>query len=417
MKKIVLIFVLLFTLMHDFVNGQWVNMSGTSNQPYISSTITCLAVKDTNLFAGTYGGGIFLSTDNGASWKDVNNGLAKGYIEFIAVKGTYIFAGTNGGGMFLSKNNGESWTTVNNGLKTSQMISFALDRDKLYVGTGEFGGVYILNNEGNSWIEINDGLHITDIIPSLVIANNFLFAGTNGWGVYLSTNDGTSWSSAMNGLTSTCIMSLAAMGYNLFAGTNGGGVFLSTNDGKNWSPVNNGLMETDRWVESFAVCDSNLFAGMGSGVFFTKNNGTNWNDFNNGFPDNMTIEVECLTINKDYLFAGTLSDGVWRRPLSDMITGIEKDDHDFMKDYSLEQNFPNPFNPSTLIRYKVPKVSNVSLKVFDMLGREVSTLVNEQKLPGKYEVKFDGSKLSSGVYLYKLQAGDFVQTKKLILIK
>jgi len=86
-------------------------------------------------------------------------------------------------------------------------------------------------------------------------------------------------------------------------------------------------------------------------------------------------------------------------------------------EFILEQNYPNPFNPSTSIMYHVARSSNVTLKVYDVLGREVATLVNEQKSPGTYEVKFDGSNLASGMYLYRLQAGNIVISKKMLLMK
>jgi hypothetical protein len=84
---------------------------------------------------------------------------------------------------------------------------------------------------------------------------------------------------------------------------------------------------------------------------------------------------------------------------------------------ALAQNYPNPFNPSTTIRYELPAASEVRLSVFDMLGREVSVLVNERREAGVHEVRFDASGLSSGVYLYKLQAGDAVQTRKLAFVR
>jgi len=85
--------------------------------------------------------------------------------------------------------------------------------------------------------------------------------------------------------------------------------------------------------------------------------------------------------------------------------------------FSLEQNYPNPFNPKTGVRFQVPGVSDVKLTVFDLLGREVAVLVNERKAAGSYEVGFDGSGLASGVYMYRLTAGSFVQSKKMILLK
>jgi hypothetical protein len=95
-----------------------------------------------------------------------------------------------------------------------------------------------------------------------------------------------------------------------------------------------------------------------------------------------------------------------------------------VNDFQLYQNYPNPFNPTTSIQYAVGSLPDgkastqlVQLKIYDVLGNEVATLVNEEKAPGKYEVEFNATQLPSGFYLYRLTAGDFVQTKKMILIK
>ena len=83
----------------------------------------------------------------------------------------------------------------------------------------------------------------------------------------------------------------------------------------------------------------------------------------------------------------------------------------------LFQNYPNPFNPTTVIRYELPQASEVKLVVYDVLGREVAVLVNERKLPGRYTVKFDATGVASGVYFYRLQAGSFVEVRKLVVLK
>ena len=85
--------------------------------------------------------------------------------------------------------------------------------------------------------------------------------------------------------------------------------------------------------------------------------------------------------------------------------------------YELSQNYPNPFNPNTVIKFSLSVAGNVSLKVYDILGKEVTTLVNEKLQPGTYETSFNGSELTSGVYFYKLTAGDYSETKRMILIK
>ncbi len=109
---------------------------------------------------------------------------------------------------------------------------------------------------------------------------------------------------------------------------------------------------------------------------------------------------------------GTISGAIWVPGA----TPVE-DDVNTLHSYNLLQNYPNPFNPATTIRYSIPQKSNVTLKVYDILGNEVTTLVNEEKERGVYTVTFDASSIANGMYLYRLQAGSFVGTKKMILLK
>lgn len=102
---------------------------------------------------------------------------------------------------------------------------------------------------------------------------------------------------------------------------------------------------------------------------------------------------------------------------SDDGTGETEDPQTSPEQFTLSNNYPNPFNPTTVISYQLPVTSHVTLKVFDMLGREVASLVNGRVSAGQYEVQFDASNLSSGLYIYRLQAGEFIQTKKMLLIK
>lgn len=100
------------------------------------------------------------------------------------------------------------------------------------------------------------------------------------------------------------------------------------------------------------------------------------------------------------------------------VTGaVDVEDNSVVNTFELNQNYPNPFNPSTSIKFSVAERSNVTLKVFDMLGREVATLVNSAKEAGSYEVNFDASDLSSGLYVYTLNTGNFTSTKKMMLMK
>lgn len=99
------------------------------------------------------------------------------------------------------------------------------------------------------------------------------------------------------------------------------------------------------------------------------------------------------------------------------IVSVKDEKSDVPNSFKLFQNYPNPFNPTTNIKYEISSIANVKLTVYDILGREIETLVNEEKLPGSYEVKFNASHLSSGTYFYVLRAGNFSETKKMLLMK
>ena len=112
---------------------------------------------------------------------------------------------------------------------------------------------------------------------------------------------------------------------------------------------------------------------------------------------------------------GGTNDGVWK--YTDVLNGVNPNNTTTPSNFVLEQNYPNPFNPSTTINYSIPKSSFVTLKVYDVLGNEVKTLVNEQQSVNNYSITADFSNLTTGVYYYTLKAGDFTSTKKLMLIK
>ena len=302
--------------------AQWVQTNGPGG-----GVVYTFAVSDTNLFAGTYGSGVFLSTNNGTSWTEASSGLTYTNVLSLAVNGTNLFAGTYGGGIFISTNNGLSWTA--------------------------------------------------------------------------------------KGLTNIDIWTLAVNGMNLFAGTDGSGVFLSTNNGTNWTEVNYGLI--NKYVRTLTISNSNLFAGTyGSGVFLLTNNDTSWTEVNTGLG---ITEISSLIVSDTNLFAGSYSGNVWRRPLSEMITSVEGSSIDLPIGFVLSQNYPNPFNPSTKIKYSVPHSSKIVIKVYDILGNEIKTLVNKEKARGTYEITWYAKGLPSGVYFYQLKSDNYIETKKMLLLK
>jgi hypothetical protein len=422
-------------LLCPYASAQWVRTNGPySHVVYQFPVVNALVVSGTNLVAATEDF-IFLSTNDGANWSWVQSNLNVNSILSLIVSGTNLFAATFSCGVYLSTDNGTSWTQVSTGLPIDIGVFYwtvrplAVSGSNLFAGTGK--GVFRSTNNGTSWTAVDSGLTNT-YVSCLAVSGTNLFAGTGG-GVFLSSNNGTNWTPVNSGLTDTNVQSFAVSGTNLFAGTvstwgssqwRGGGVFRSTNSGASWTAVNAGLPISPTEylrVQCFFVMDTTLLVSIngngegiiGGGVFRSTNNGTNWTALNSGLPD---ANVMCFAVSGSNLFAGTWGAGVWRRPLSEIMSVIEPIGGP-PSAFSLRQNYPNPFNPSTTIKYELPNAFNVSLTVYDILGRQVFVLVNERKDAGVYEVKCDGSNLASGVYFYRLQAGDYVATKRFLLLK
>ncbi|MBA4312736.1 MAG: hypothetical protein C0417_08910 [Chlorobiaceae bacterium] len=154
-----------------------------------------------------------------------------------------------------------------------------------------------------------------------------------------------------------------------------------------------------------------------------QNSKVSWFSFNMGYgqveSSNLKIKsvvgqqfVGTVMYNDFQVISGFLADTLFGGTLVSVVDGKE-----LPKTFSLDQNYPNPFNPSTKIKFAIPRESHVTLKVYDILGQEVTTLVNEVVQPGYHEISYVGSRLTSGVYFYRLVSNDYVSMKKFILLK
>lgn len=390
------------------VEAQWVQVQAIPNYYPVQS----FAASGTNLFGGTIGGGVYLSTNNGTDWTAVNTGLSNKAVYALNLAGTNVFAGTVGG-VFLSTNGGAGWAAVNTGLTYTSVLALGINGTNLFAGTGG-GGVFLSTNNGTGWTAVNSGLTTTQSkqVYAFAVIGSSLFAGTYG-GVFRSSDNGGTWTAVSSGLTNKFTYTLAVSGSNLFAGIVGvdGGVYLSTNNGSSWTAVNSGLTNTK--VQALALSGSNLFAGTdGGGVFLSTNNGGSWTAVNTGLTN---MSVWALCIGGSNLFAGTTG-GAWKRSLSEM-SSVETVTGQVPDRFALEQNYPNPFNPTTSIQFQIPRACLVHLEVFDLLGREVASLISQELQPGVYEKSFHGTGLKSGIYIYRLQAGTLTEVRKAILLR
>ena len=148
-----------------------------------------------------------------------------------------------------------------------------------------------------------------------------------------------------------------------------------------------------------------------SGNYYSSNSGQSWVHLNSNLP----AKTNSLLALNNIIYAGTQGKGVYKFDfntvwINEVVSSIPVE-------YSLNQNYPNPFNPVTNLEFGISKLGFVTLKVYNSQGKEVATLVNEIKPAGRYDITFNGSNFSSGVYFYKLETNGFIETKKMLLIK
>jgi hypothetical protein len=327
----------------------------------------------------------------------------------LAVIGTNIYGGTPGG-VCVSGNDGMTWELVNNGLPPDCRIwSLLANGSDLFAGSNH--GAYRTTDGAAVWTSLNNTLPDTDVY-ALAIQGTNLFAGTGGMGVFLSTNNGINWTPVNNGVSNALVASFANIGPYMFLGTGYNypvGIFRTSNNGGIWEQVSG----TNGWA--FSVVGNNLFVGTEQGVvLLTRNYGPTWDTVDYGWP----LEIAHSFVQKDGdLYAGTASNGVFRRPLSEMLSGVEEQQKELLSRFSLNPNFPNPFNPSTTITYSLPHASNVTLTIFNPLGQQIATLLNERQNPGVHSTTWNAEGHASGVYYYQLRAGEYMVTRKLILVR
>ncbi len=424
--------------------------------------VRALAVtQSSNLIAGSHYSGVYRSVDNGENWNKSMTGFPAGSSILTLINSDAgVFAGTRDG-VYKTTDNGTTWeklTAENDTVNYGEVRGLCISNDEIYLAlTYQFSGIiYKSPDLGKTWIRCENGFppDIT-FMYSVVISGNNVLAGASG-GVFYSTDNGDSWQPS--NLTSGSVIEMAVTTDYVYAVLQSDGVYRSSDDGVTWTFS---FTPPSIFFTGLTALDNSAYTcAFDLGIYFTTDQGNIW--LPAGFPSGAsgyTVEfipaepgmvlagtnlepnyiyasfnyshnfvpyseelgvhaiAEALTSNDSYSFAGTAYNGVWRRTLPGL-TGV--DNHDGPKkpdNFSLKQNYPNPFNPETTIEYSVPEGEMVTLKIYNLLGQEMKTLVNGYTSPGTYKIKFDASDLSSGIYYYRMEAGDFMQAHRMILMR
>ncbi|MBI5022209.1 MAG: T9SS type A sorting domain-containing protein [Ignavibacteriales bacterium] len=353
--------------------------------------------------------------------------------------------------IFKSTDGGSSWNKAMNGIPTGPnyydgttdrvdfIAPYTMDPgnpSNLVAGTYK---IYRTTNSGTLWTSISgdltgDGAGSTGaIITAIGIAKSSsvtIYVGTGGSGtstakVWVTTNTGTNWTNVtVAPIPNRRVTAIAVdpnnrdSAYVCFSGYGTGHLYFTANRGTSWSNKSGNLPDIPvNAIIIDPVNVSHLFLGTDLGVYESNDGGTTWTQQNSGMAN---VSVADLDLNNNgYLFAATHGRGMFKTVNA---VGIKDENITTPTAFNLEQNFPNPFNPSTLISFSIAEPSYVALKIFDMSGREVVVIEDGELHQGRYERKFDGSTIASGVYFYNLKVSGkngnhFSQTKKMILVK
>lgn len=398
-----------------------------------------------HIFGGTQDNGISGTTNGGLSWSYMWGGDGCGMAidpgNPMISMGT-VTAGSGGYSWrrILTINNGVSWNFADNGIPASTESFNNVRNDKVsptYIYNNSDKYIYVTTNNGTLWTALNATAFPVDIFnisvsryssPSAVVyASLRAYNATQKLRVY----DAGNWTERSAGLPVGAIIRTVAQhqtNNNLaYAITNGyespQKVFKTTNRGVSWRNITGNLPNisvTD--LVTHPSDTSKLYLGSEFGCFRTTNGGINWIKWNNGMPmANLVSEMNYIdsiaTRNKFYIVAATYGRSIWMREITgDDPTGINSDPV-AVTGFELKQNYPNPFNPSTEIKFALPSADFITLKVFDITGREVAVLVNRKMEQGNHSVTFDGGKLSSGVYFYRITTSKYTDIKKMVFVK
>jgi photosystem II stability/assembly factor-like uncharacterized protein len=440
----------------------------------VSAEITAGPTSSKNSHPRLYSGP-FVSTNFGSRWVSLHQAYDEGsHVAVLSVSPDTsalgfdrLTIGTDSGAVEFSDDGGKSWKVVHDRqwwarghgcfdvAELDGVIFASLQGGNPYYHSSSdtVSGVYRTTTAGGTWEKMNT-VGLTDtLVGSLDLfrgrdGGRILFAGT-WYNLFRSTNDGESWTAnssvrsgrkalrEVNGALYLCTGGTVRSEYdnegNMTTILDTPGVYRSTDQGISWIEVN-GNLHPPRLIRGFAAAAAPLDPGPvflavsmdGTSslpipyaqVLTSTQGGKQWCPFTENLPPDFTG----APMGADDRFVYCMGR---RRPWSEAeLTSVGPEHSSHATTFSLSQNYPNPFNPSTRIEYTVVGTGGsglaarkVELRVYDVLGREVAVLVNEQQMPGNYNVQFDGSKLCSGVYFYRLMAGPYLESRKMLLLK
>jgi len=400
-----------------------------------------------------------------AQWSEQTSGVTTILYSVSAVDNSVVWICGAGGKVLRSTNGGTTWnlTTSPNAALDLYNI-WGVDANIAFVtGSNTTAYVYKTVNGGANWTLVFSQVGgFMNVILKVGVVNTYVIMGDpvgGRWSLFMTENSGTTWDSTglyipqagtETGYNNSGIAIVSGMNEYVYIGTNNTRIYKWVN-GNTWTaqptpgqannlsiifPAENigvaggstSLLYTTNggtlWSNYSGILGSGsingLATGYAAGVLFYTRGSSIYNTTNGGF--NWAIATT-QTGTYNHLIKARTGYNLWAIRSNGGISkftssvGINPISTEIPSSYSLSQNYPNPFNPTTKIKFDVARLGDVKIVVYDVMGREVQSLVNESLKPGTYEASFDGSQLTSGVYFYKMVTEGFTETKRMILLK
>lgn len=386
-----------------------------------------LTSPDLNSIMTASGSGIHYSSDNGMSWVRRNGDLPSVFPNILhRCPNGEILTALKNSGIFRTSDNGVTWNLSNGGIEAGSGINnisnstggsiFALSSSAVFSDSVK---LYRSHDNGNNWVKILQpeskffNVLKTGVDGKIYLASLSSFPSK----LLISSDNGNSWTERI--LDQFFFPgSFRVSGNDLYL-ISGGQIFKSSDEGITWEIIQNGGW-SGSGISAFDVNRrGDIFVSHSGSIYESTDNGNTWNTHNSGLTPGALI-TNFFFDNSDYLYGVTYNNGIFKSA-DPTITNAVNSSSIIPDRYMLFQNYPNPFNPVTKIKYSIPVSGNVKIKIYNLLGRETATLVNQYQDAGEYETEFnsasDGKESAGGIYFYTLESGEFRQSRTMILVK
>jgi len=411
------------------VNISWVSKLVTSGG--IGNNL-CMHPSDRNSLFVMYGNRVYVSRNKGETWTQISTtslGTAA-HSFYVSPIDTNIWVAaieSTTDKVIRTTDYGVTWSTIlsQNFSNYGQPLEIDQNNPSTFYFAPDGGGFYKSTDVGATFTEISGMYAFRSPCDIMVMydSSNVIFVadGVTGSGlgqIYKSGNGGLNWTLVHTNPSSSEIpsMSNSVFDKSTMYATNwsGGNVYKTTNFGDNWALLRTNV--SSGWGSDVCREDPTLVltGSYGSPTFLSTNNGVNFSTYTctGGAGAGIIVPDRGFLINM-------MTGGLFKMSFNySVITEIKETIiSEIPKSFNLYQNYPNPFNPTTMIKFDLPKSGVVKLSVYDNLGKEIQSIINGYRNSGSYEINFDGSKLSTGVYFYRITTNEISETKRMLLIK